>query len=75
MGESLDFMRKQAQRYPTNIVGGTKESGMGYVLEENLSTEREIDRGANEPSSSRAPRDRLEKTLEMSRALSNPSRA
>ncbi|MFS7993201.1 hypothetical protein Hanom_Chr12g01091281 [Helianthus anomalus] len=33
------------------------------------------DRGANEPSGSRATRDRLEKKLETSRALSSPSRA
>ncbi|KAF5753144.1 hypothetical protein HanRHA438_MTg0865061 (mitochondrion) [Helianthus annuus] len=43
MGESLDFMRRQAQRYPINVVGGTKERGMGDVLEEDLSTEREME--------------------------------
>nr|YP_010195016.1 hypothetical protein LK294_mgp010 [Arctium lappa]QZZ81755.1 hypothetical protein [Arctium lappa] len=43
MGESLYFMRRQAQRYPINVVGGTKERGMGDVLEEDLSTEREME--------------------------------
>lgn len=43
MGESVYFLRRQAQRYPINVVGGTKETGMGEVLEEDLSTEREME--------------------------------
>lgn len=36
-------MRRQAQQYPINVVGGTKETGMREVLEEDLSTEREME--------------------------------